>query len=86
MLALRKAHKTLVYGDYQEFLPQHPDVYFYERKDEEGHYLVLLNLSSQTQSIFAVPNFQEAFLLIVNYKEIKNPKILRPWEARVYWL
>ena len=70
MLTLRKAHKTLVYGDYQEFLPQHPDVYFYERKDANGRYLVLLNFSSESQTIFGVPDFSTASLLIGNCASI----------------
>jgi len=84
MLALRKAHKTLVYGDYQEFLPQHREVYFYERKDESGRYLVLLNFSSEVQAIFGVPDFSTASLLIGNYNNPDNRKVLQPWEARVY--
>jgi len=84
MLALRKVHKTLVYGDYQEFLPQHPELYFYERADEDGRYLVLLNISSHAQSIFGVPDFSTATLLISNYASMTDRKVLQPWESRVY--
>ena len=86
LLALRKVHKTLVYGDYQEYLPQHPAVYFYERQDEIGRFLILLNFSSETQAVFGVPNFSSATLLIGNYSTIDKVKKLQPWEARVYRL
>ena len=84
MLSLRKQHKTLVYGAYTEYLPNHSDVYFYEMGGEEKRYLVLLNFSDITQAIFGVPDFSKALLLIGNYETVNNTKHLAPWEARVY--
>lgn len=86
MLSLRKEHKTLIYGAYTEYLPNHPSVYFYERTADSKTYLVLLNFSDEEQSIFGVPDFYKATLLIGNYVSIENKKRLAPWEARVYLL
>ncbi len=86
MLSFRKEHKTFIYGAYIEYLPNHPAVYFYERAAEDKHYLILLNFSDSTQTIFGVPDFSKAALLIGNYKIIENKKRLAPWEARVYLL
>ena len=84
MLSLRKQHKTLVYGAYREYLPNHPEIYFYERTGEEKRYLVLLNFSDTEQVISGVPDFSKALLLIGNYETVNNTKHLAPWEARVY--
>ena len=45
MLSLRKQHKTFVYGAYREYLPNHPEIYFYERTGEERRYFCLLYTS-----------------------------------------
>jgi len=84
MLSLRKQHKTFVYGAYREYLPNHPEIYFYERTGEEKRYLVLLNFSDTEQVISGVPDFSKALLLIGNYETVNNTKHLAPWEARVY--
>jgi len=84
MLSIRKKHKTLVYGTYTEYLPNHPAVYFYERTEDDKRYLVLLNFSDVEQTIFGVPDFSNATMLIGNYTTIGDKKRLVPWEARVY--
>ena len=43
MIAFRKEHKTLVYGDYESIQNGHPQIYAYRRWDEENGYLVVLN-------------------------------------------
>ena len=47
LIALRKAHKTLVYGSYTQLLPDHPQLSAVIRQDEGGRYLVLLNLTDR---------------------------------------
>ena len=86
MLKTRKLHKTLVYGDYKEYLQESENLYCYERFDEAGHYLILLNWSSKEQSIEGVPDFSSATLLNSNYSTQKGDKLLHPWEARLYKL
>lgn len=83
MLALRKNHKTLVYGDYREIWPQDEKIYAYERWDEEGRYLVMLNFSDEKISVEGLADFAEMELLVGNYKDLTFNK-LQPWEARVY--
>ena len=54
MLQLRKEHKTLVYGDYEEYMMESESVFLYKRWDEDGCYFILLNFTDQQQSIKSI--------------------------------
>lgn len=81
IIAFRKAHPTLIYGDYEDLLPQHPQLYHYRRWDAHLEYLVIHNFSDDAV------NWQKPTgnytLQIGNYT---NPIVgkLAPWESRVY--
>lgn len=81
-LTLRKAHKTLVYGEYEQLDGDSDWLYAYRRWDEEGTFFIYLNFSEdQRESPLELP--QNTQLLIGNYKG-ELTRELRPWEARVY--
>ena len=85
MLQLRKEHKTLVYGDYEEYMMESESVFLYKRWDEDGCYFILLNFTDQQQSITSIEMLDRAELLISNYEDQHlNENILKPWEASVY--
>ena len=85
MLQLRKEHKTLVYGDYEEYMMESESVFLYKRWDEDGCYFILLNFTDQQQSIKSIEMLDRAELLISNYgDQYLNENILKPWEASVY--
>lgn len=85
MLALRKAHKTLVYGDYQEYYEDNESLYVYLRTDENGTYLIVQNWTDETQEVkLEADNLNT--ILIANYPEPLDENTLRPWEARIYKL
>ena len=54
MIAFRKAHLTLVHGDFEDLLPEHPQLYCYRRWDEEASFLMVHNFSDQPTS-WALP-------------------------------
>ena len=83
MIAFRKAHLTLVYGDFEDLLPEHPQLYCYRRWDEEASFLMVLNFSDHATS-WALPEGNYAFML-GNYAE-QQDGALAPWESRVYRL
>lgn len=80
MLSFRKAHKTLVYGDYKEQLTEHPQLYVYERFDAADHFLIILNFSSSEQPIKSI---QKGKLMLSNNTKAAADT-LAPWEGRIY--
>ena len=47
LIALRKEHTTLMFGECRQLLPDHPQLSATLREDDNGTYLVLLNLTAQ---------------------------------------
>ncbi|WP_433943138.1 glycoside hydrolase family 13 protein [Paenibacillus sp. SN-8-1] len=92
LIALRKEHKVMVYGEYKLLCPLETEIYAYTRTCEEDKLLVILNFFDQ-QPTFEWPedlNLDGAELLISNYKPVPEENVqklqLRPYEARVYLL
>ncbi|MEL7341176.1 MAG: Beta-galactosidase C-terminal domain, partial [Bacteroidota bacterium] len=84
LIAYRKAHKTLVYGE-TEVLRDAADspIYAYRRMDEQGEYLVVLNFGNDPQlTDLALPKGPAS---IANYPTQQGLQ-LSPWEVRVYQL
>lgn len=82
MIALRKDHKTLVYGDYESIQNEHQQIYAYRRWDEENEYLVVLNFSEETVDFDPIITGLE--LLIYNYSDSTEDLLMRPWEAKLF--
>ena len=83
MIAFRKANPTLVYGDFEDLLPDHSQLYVYRRWDDNGHYLVVHNFSDQPIS-WDKPS-EEYRVALGNYSTQKEGQLV-PWESRVYRL
>ena len=84
MLAYRKEHSTLIYGDYQLLAAESEKVYAYRRWDEDGDFLVLLNFSDDVLTSSQFVNTDNYQLIHSNYTQ--RSIFLRPWEARIYRL
>ncbi len=82
MIAFRKEHLTLVYGDYESIQNEDQKIYAYRRWDEENEYLVVLNFSEDTVTFEAKEANLE--LLIYNYQDAQNDLTMRPWEAKLF--
>lgn len=91
LIALRKKHEAIVYGEYKLLLPLDPDLYVYTRTLGEERLLIILNFFDRTP-VFKLPkdlSSLSAELLLSNYKSKKEDLheiTLRPYEARIYQL
>lgn len=83
MIAFRKEHSTLIYGDYKCLLKDDQHIYAYERFDSEGHFLVVLNFSDNEQA-FVEKIGDSLNLLMNNYQDTNETTVLRPWEAKLF--
>ncbi|UII30803.1 alpha-glucosidase [Fulvivirga ulvae] len=83
MIAFRKEHPTLIYGDYKCLLKDNPNIYAYERFDSDGHFLVVLNFSDNERS-FTEKVGKSLELQMNNYQSVNETPVMRPWEAKLF--
>jgi oligo-1,6-glucosidase len=83
LVQLRRERKVLVYGGYRLLDPADAQVHAYERWDEEGRVLVVMNFSAQ-ERVYGVG--EKGVVWIGNYGDVvwEGAGVrLRPWEAVV---
>jgi oligo-1,6-glucosidase len=89
LIAARRAYPSLVYGDYHDLCPDHPQLFAYTRTLPGDGHLIVLNFSDQTQAFDFPEGFPRGGILLTNYPK-PHPKDwaapLRGWEARIYRL
>ena len=89
MVAFRKHHPTLVYGDFEMIQEENNRVFAYLREDEENQYLVIINFSDE-ENTFELDDqldMSKAVLAVSNYPEPKPSFFdLYPWQANLYEL
>ncbi|MGY4762715.1 glycoside hydrolase family 13 protein [Paenibacillus caseinilyticus] len=92
LIALRKQHDIMVYGEFISILDEHEQIYAYLRKLGEERWLILLNFAGES-AVFELPGSVEGSggeLIIGNYGDAESQAAsvrqvdLRPYEARVY--
>ena len=83
MIAYRKQHPTLIYGDYRCLTEEHPCLFVYERRDDENNFLVALNMSAEIIELTILEGLKLG-LEMNNYDEANAFEVLRPWEAKVF--
>ena len=84
-IQLRKEHSTLVYGTFKVHQLEHPELFMYERKDENGNFLVVINFSEKKENFQSSKKDYE--ILLNNYPDLSTThKVvhLRPWEACIF--
>ncbi|MFP4978793.1 alpha-glucosidase [Paenibacillus sp. CN-4] len=86
LIALRKQHPIMVYGDYELLLEDHEFIYAYTRTLENEQWLVLLNFCANEQDTGFGSRLASAQEIVIgNYKDApETPGVLRPYEAIVY--
>ncbi|HIC3607672.1 TPA: alpha,alpha-phosphotrehalase [Salmonella enterica] len=88
LIALRKTQPVLIWGDYQDLLPDSPSVWCYRRQWQGQTLLVVANLSDQCQE-WHPPHIKGQWqALLHNYGEVASQPAamtLRPFEA-IWWL
>ncbi|MEG0864424.1 MAG: alpha-glucosidase [Clostridia bacterium] len=88
LIALRKTHKVMVYGDYEPICEDDPKLYAYLRRYQNQCLLVLLHFGT-TEASFQLPDGVvrgNETLLISNYaaRPLSSRITLRPYEAQVW--
>ncbi|EHZ9800291.1 alpha,alpha-phosphotrehalase [Salmonella enterica] len=88
LIALRKTQPVLIWGDYQDLLPNSPSVWCYRRQWQGQALLVVANLSDQCQEWHPSHIKGQWQALLHNYGEVASQPAamtLRPFEA-IWWL
>lgn len=81
MLKFRKAHPTLIYGSYQDLMPEHELLFCYARQDAAHTYYIIFNFSEKEVEFDWTEPVE---LLIGNYQTVKGKdNRLQPWEGRI---
>ena len=86
LIALRKKHPVMVYGDYCPILEQYDNIVAYTREFEGEKWLMVFNFQNMKQKVvfpqeLDVDSYQ---LLMCNYDSIPKHEQLRPYEGRIY--
>lgn len=89
LIQLRKENEVMVYGDFQEILEDHEQIYSFIREWDKERWLVVLNISEQQVEV-KLPEFVsvlEKKIIITNYKDQSDSSEelnMRPYQAIVY--
>lgn len=88
LIALRKEHDVMVYGDYQDLSEGEPYLYIYTRSLNGVTWLIMLNHSDEPHSFSLPASYtpNEDHLVLGNYSSVNGQNILQPHEARIYHL
>lgn len=86
LIALRKEHPVMVYGDYCPVMEQYENVVAYTRAYEGEKWFMIFNFQAAPQEIEfpeELKGLTERALLMCNYPDHKA-RTLQPYEARIY--
>ena len=88
LIALRKSEPVLTWGDYQDLLPDSPNLWCYRREWQGQTLLVIANLSDECQAWLPESCRGNWQVLMHNHDEVSprpTAMTLRPFEA-IWWL
>ena len=83
MIAYRKANLSLVYGHYEDLLPQHPHLFVYKRWDDKGTFLAVHNFSDHKTNW---EQKEPGYVMEIGNYSAPSSQFLSPWESRIYRL
>ncbi|MBO0462471.1 alpha,alpha-phosphotrehalase [Enterococcus sp. DIV1298c] len=82
LIQLRKTYPVIAIGDYQAYVPEHPQVYGYLRQTEDQKLLVLTNFYADETTVELPEEFVAAKALISNYPTtVEKEMKLQPYQA-----
>ena len=84
LISLRKQLEIVIRGDYHLLLPEHPELFAYERRWEGETLTVLCSFSASPVTESAVLPLCRGRMLLGNYSAPTDASLFRPYEARVY--
>ena len=85
MIRIRRDSETLVYGDFEDILPEHPALFVYKRSMGSEQLLVMMNFGEEVRSLDVklIGTIDE--WILNNYTsqpaEKEGKLLIRPWEA-----
>ena len=88
LIALRKNHPVMVYGDYHPVMEQYENVVAYTRTYENEKWFMIFNFQAVPQEVEFpedLKSLTNGALLMCNYQDHET-QILRPYEARIYMI
>lgn len=86
LIALRKQHPVMVYGDYQPVMEEYQNVVAYTREYEGEKWLMVFNVQPFMQTVEFPDGIDvdKSRLIMCNYASITDSTQLRPYEGRIY--
>ena len=82
MIKLRKSHKTLIYGQYEELSKGHDQLFIYRRWDSQHSFIICLNMSEEAIDISDYIT-SDVKCILSNQGNSNNTK-LGPWAAKLF--
>ena len=82
LIRLRKEHQVIIDGDFTLLMAEDPNVFAYTRSDGQETLLVCCNFSAQEAGLDEAASACGT-LLLGNYAQEGDRRVLRPWEARI---
>lgn len=84
LIKLRRSHKALIEGSYEELLSYSPGIYAYARTDEQNgeRIVVIANTTAKIRG-YRLPELKGTQLLLSNYND-RESGLLRSYEVRIY--
>lgn len=84
LIKLRRSHKALTEGSYEELLSYSPGIYAYARTDEQSgeRIVVIANTTAKIRG-YRLPELKGTQLLLSNYSG-RESGLLRSYEVRIY--
>ena len=83
MIAYRKDNLSLVYGHFEDLLPQHPYLFVYKRWDDKGTFLSVHNFRDENTNW---EQKESGYTMDIGNYSSPSPQFLSPWESRIYRL
>ncbi|MDA9461926.1 Alpha-glucosidase [Enterococcus mundtii 3F] len=87
MIAVRREHKGLIYGSFNEYLPENEQLFVYERILDEERYLIIVNLTDEAAPYTLPTNIGmdwEGLLENQPSSTFQPSGTFAPYEARLY--
>ena len=86
LIALRKEHPVMVYGDYCPVMEEYENIVAYTREFEGEKWLMIFNFQKAGQRVIFPDKLDIANsrVLMCNYNNIPDQALFRPYEGRIY--
>lgn len=88
LINIRKKYTTFIDGKYTLLLPDDKQIYAYTRKDENGEFLVICNLTAQEADFELDYKLNDYEVLLSNYEDNciqdESKIMFKPYEAKIY--